>query len=76
MFAAARHNKFTMKSLKTKKSVYRAFGLNIDSEIPFLDMPRVEGHPDVVVQHGKVPSEIPKRRLKEFGIRPGPEHFC
>ena len=75
MFAAARHNNFTMKSLKTKKSVYRAFGLNIDSEIPFLDMPRVEGHPDVVVQHGKVPSEIPNAKIKGVRYQAGPGAF-
>jgi len=68
------HN-FMMKISQTKKSVYHAFGLNIDSEIPFLDMPLMEGIPDVVVNCGKVPGEIPNAKIKGVRYQAGPGAF-
>ena len=41
--------------LSTAKAVYCAFGLNILSETPFLDMPQTKGIPDVTVAYGKTP---------------------
>lgn len=41
--------------LSTAKAVYHAFGLNILSEAPFLDMPQTEGIPDVTIVYGKPP---------------------
>jgi len=61
--------------IKTSNLVYHAFGLNIDSEIPFLDMPRMEGAPDVVVNCGKVPSEIPNAKIKGVRYQAGPGAF-
>jgi len=61
--------------LLTVKPVYHAFGLNIHSEVPFLDMPRVEGVPDVLVQYGKVPSEIPNAKIKGVRYQAGPGAF-
>jgi hypothetical protein len=68
------HNSM-MKISQTKKLVYHAFGLNIHSEIPFPDMPRMERYPDVVIQNGKVPREIPNAKMKGVRYQAGPGAF-
>lgn len=64
-----------METLKTAKPVYRAFGLNIESAIPFLDMPREEGNPDVVIQYGKVPDGVTDAKIKGVRYQAGPGKF-
>ncbi len=71
-----RHDQLFMETLTMAKPVYRVFGLNIDSEVPFPDMSGVEGVADVVIRHGKVPAEIPDAKIKGVRIRPDPARFC
>jgi len=42
----------------TKLRHYHVFGLNIESEFPFLDIPEISGSPDVKIRCGPVPNEI------------------
>jgi len=55
--------------------LYHIFGLNIESAVPFLDMPQGEGNPDVVIQYGKVPDEIPDAKIKGVSYQAGPGEF-
>lgn len=64
-----------MDTLTMAKSVYNAFGLNIESAIPFLDMPQDEGSPDVVIQYGKVPDGITEAKIKGVRYQAGPGEF-
>jgi hypothetical protein len=64
-----------MKTLSKPKSVYRAFGLNIDSEIPFLDMPQVEGGADVLIRYGRTPDDIPDAKSKGVRYQASPGKF-
>lgn len=64
-----------MDTLTTAKSVYHAFGLNIASAIPFLDMSREEGSPDVIIQYGKVPDGITDAKIKGVRYQAGPGEF-
>lgn len=56
-------------------SVYRAFGLNILSDIPFLDTTPVRGTPDVVIAYGDLPDDIPNARIKGVRYEAGPGAF-
>lgn len=56
-------------------SVYEAFGLNIASEIRFLDMTPVQGAPDLVIEDGKVPEKIPNAKVKGVRYEAGPGEF-
>jgi hypothetical protein len=64
-----------MRSLSEAKHLYHVFGLNIESAIPFLDIPRVEGNPDVTVRYGKVPDSIRDPRIKGVRYQAGPGEF-
>jgi len=64
-----------MEALSNTASVYRAFGLNIDSEIAFLDMPHLEGTADVVIRYGRTPGEISDAKSKGVRYQAGPGKF-
>ncbi len=55
--------------------LYHIFGLNIESAIPFLDMPQTEGNPDVSIQYGKVPDAIIDAKIKGVRYQAGPGEF-
>ena len=57
------------------KSVYQAFGLNMESEVPFLDMPTVPGPADIVIRYGSVPDEIPGAKSKGVRYQASPGEF-
>ncbi|MCP4577977.1 MAG: hypothetical protein GY846_17010 [Deltaproteobacteria bacterium] len=54
---------------------YRVFGLNIESVIPFLDIPQEMGEPDVRVSYGRVPDEINNATVKGVRFQAGPDEF-
>lgn len=56
-------------------SVYRAFGLNFASEIPFLDMKTTTAAPDVTIAFGQIPKGIPNARAKGVRYQAAPGEF-
>jgi len=62
------------ESSETNK-VYHAFGLNISSDIAFLDMAPVKGVPDVVIVYGELPDHIPDARITGVRYEAGPGSF-
>lgn len=56
-----------MNQTKPDMFHYHVFGLNIASDIPFLDMPESYGTPDVEITYGTVPDEIHEAKVK--GVR-------
>lgn len=64
-----------MNPLSKTRYLYHVFGLNIESSIPFLDMPEVEGNPDVTVRYGKVPDTLPDAKIKGVRYQAGPGGF-
>ena len=61
--------------LSTEKPVYHAFGLNILSEAPFLDMPQTQGIPDVTIAYGKTPESLSAPKMKGVRYQAGPDEF-
>ena len=55
--------------------IYHAFGLNIASAIPFLDMTQTDGILDVTIAYGKVPDGIPEARIKGVRYQAAPGAF-
>ncbi|WP_035241287.1 hypothetical protein [Desulfobacter vibrioformis] len=55
--------------------VYHAFGLNIASDLPFLNMPERQAIPDVVVRYGAVPDAIPGAVNKSAWYQAAPGAF-
>ena len=55
--------------------IYHAFGLNIASSIPFLDMPKTEGIPDVVITYGKTPEALSDPNVSGVRYQAGPGKF-
>ena len=64
-----------MKTLNKTNGVYHAFGLNIDSELLFPDMPKISGTTDVVIQYGPVPEAIPDASLVGVRYQAAPRAF-
>ncbi len=64
-----------MEILSDTTPIYHTFGMNIDSAIPFLDMPQMAGTPDVVIRYGQVPEEIPNAKIKGVRYQAGPGEF-
>ena len=58
-----------------KDSVYRAFGLNIHSEVPLPNLSQIKGTPDIVIRYGKVPDKIPHAKIKGTQYQVGPGEF-
>ena len=55
--------------------LYHIFGLNIESTIPFLDIPQGEGPPDVVIRYGNVPAAILDAKIKGVRYQAGEGEF-
>lgn len=55
--------------------LYHAFGLNIASDLPFLNMPEKQGVPDVVVRYGEVPDAIPDAVISGIRYQAAPGVF-
>ena len=45
--------------LDNSQGVYHALGLNIMSEIPFLDMDTTQGIPEVTIEYGDITETLP-----------------
>jgi len=58
-----------------KEPVYKVFGLNISSELAFLDMPKKTGTADVVVRCGRTPDSLSAPKLKGVRYEVGPGEF-
>ena len=61
--------------LSESDGVYHAFGLNIASDLPFLNMPERQGVADVVVQYGAVPDSIPDAVISGIRYQAAPGAF-
>jgi hypothetical protein len=59
---------FRRQTLSKTKSIYHAFGLKIASGIPFLDMPQIEGSPDVTIVYGKTPESLSDPKVRFWGV--------
>ena len=55
--------------------LYHIFGLNIESGIPFLDMPQTEGSPDVTIAYGKTPDSLSDPKVSGVRYQAGPGEF-
>ena len=64
-----------MNSFSQNTCQYRFFGLNITSEIPFLDMLTATGIPDVNITCGRVPESIPNAVIKGVRYQAGSGEF-
>jgi len=64
-----------MQPLSKTKQIYHAFGLNIASAIPFLDMPQTEGIPDVIIAYGKTPASLSDPKINGVRYQAGPGEF-
>jgi len=64
-----------MQPLSKTKQIYHAFGLNIVSAIPFLDMHQTEGTPDVVIAYGKTPASLSDPKISGVRYQVGPGEF-
>ena len=60
---------------KETTPVYHAFGLNIASEIPFLDMETIQGIPDVIIENGEIPDALHDAVVKGVRYEAGPGAF-
>ncbi len=54
---------------------YHVFGLNIESAIPFLDIPETEGAADVTIDYGTVPDDLPGATIKGVRYQAGGGEF-
>lgn len=63
-----------IQPIKNKTNLSRLW-VNIDSAIPFLDMPQTEGVPDVVVTYGKTPESLSNPKIKGVRYQAGPGEF-
>ncbi|MFA6010627.1 MAG: hypothetical protein WC799_11645 [Desulfobacteraceae bacterium] len=54
---------------------YRAFGMNIESDIPLPELETSEGLPDVRIVYGKTPIEIPGAARRKRSYQVAPNHF-
>lgn len=64
-----------MTGLSRTTAVYHAFGLNIASDIPFLDMAPAPAVPDVTIVYGDLPEHIPDAKVKGVRYEAGPGSF-
>ncbi|NWH03403.1 hypothetical protein [Desulfobacter latus] len=55
--------------------VYNAFGLNIASEIPLLDMETIQGVPDVIIKYGDIPDTLADAVIKGVRYEASPDTF-
>jgi hypothetical protein len=64
-----------MKKLADERFFYHIFGMNIESCLPFLNIPERKGIPDITIKYGIIPDEIIDAKIKGVRYQAGPGEF-